>query len=42
MFQQSGLDVGEQQKNIILYKMDKMGHEQVLFCRDKKTGLKAI
>lgn len=42
MFQQSGLDVGEQQKNIILDKMGKMGHEQVLFCRDKKTGLKAI
>ena len=42
MFQQSGLDVGEQQKNIILDKMDKMGHEQVRFCRDKKTGLKAI
>ncbi len=42
MFQQSGLDVGAQQKNIILDKMDKMGHEQVLFYRDKKTGLKAI
>ena len=42
MIQQRGLNVSEQQKNIILDKMDKMGHEQVLFCRDKKTGLKAI
>ena len=26
----------------LLDKMDKMGHEQVVFCRDNKTGLKAI
>ena len=42
MIELSGLNVSEHQKNIILKSMDKMGHEQVLFCRDKKTGLKAI
>ena len=42
MIELSGLNVSEKQKSIILDKMDKMGHEQVVFCRDKKTGLKAI
>jgi len=42
MIELSGLNVSERQKSIILDKMDKMGHEQVVFCRDKKTGLKAI
>ncbi|MEE2700082.1 MAG: Glu/Leu/Phe/Val dehydrogenase dimerization domain-containing protein [Bacteroidota bacterium] len=42
MIELNGLNVSEQQKNIILDKMDEMGHEQVLFCRDKKTGLRAI
>ena len=42
MIELSGLNVSERQKSIILDKMDKMGHEQVVFCSDKKTGLKAI
>ncbi len=42
MIELSGLNVNEKEKSIIIEKMDKMGHEQVVFCRDKKTGLKAI
>ena len=42
MIELSGLNVSERQKSIILDKMDKMGHEQVVFLRDKETGLKAI
>ncbi len=42
MIELSGLNVNEQEKSIILERMDKMGHEQVVFCKDKKTGLKAI
>lgn len=42
MIEQSRLNVSEQHKNIILDKMETMGHEQVLFCKDKETGLKAI
>ena len=42
MIELSGLNVSERQRSIILEKMEKMGHEQVVFCRDKKTGLKAI
>ena len=42
MIELSGLKVSERQKRVILDKMDKMGHEQVVFCKDKKTGLKAI
>ena len=42
MIELSGLKVSERQKRVILDKMDKMGHEQVVFCRDKQTGLKAI
>jgi len=42
MIELSGLNVSNKQKKVILDKMDEMGHEQVLFCRDKATGLKAI
>ncbi len=42
MIELNGLNVSERQRNIIMDKMDKMGHEQVVFCRDEKTGLKAI
>ena len=28
--------------NPVLRKMSEMGHEQVLFCQDNETGLKAI
>ncbi len=30
------------EKNPVLRKMSEMGHEQVLFCQDNETGLKAI
>ncbi len=30
------------EKNPVLVKMSDMGHEQVVFCQDKETGLKAI
>lgn len=42
MIELSGLKVSNKEKKVILDKMDQMGHEQVLFCRDKETGLKAI
>ncbi len=42
MIELNGLNVSERQRNIIMDKMDKMGHEQVVFCRDEETGLKAI
>ena len=42
MIELNGLNVSERQRSIIMDKMDKMGHEQVVFCRDEKTGLKAI
>tara|TARA_B100001142_G_scaffold323199_1_gene372805 strand:- start:2940 stop:4040 length:1101 start_codon:yes stop_codon:yes gene_type:complete len=42
MIELSGLKVSNKEKKVILDKMDQMGHEQVLFCRDKATGLKAI
>lgn len=42
MIELNGLDVNEKERSIIIDKMDKMGHEQVVFCRDKETGLKAI
>ncbi len=42
MIELSGLNVNEQEKIVILEKMDKMGHEQVVFCRDEETGLRAI
>jgi len=42
MIELSGLNVNDKDKKVILDKMDQMGHEQVLFCRDKLTGLKAI
>ena len=29
-------------KGLVVDKMDIMGHEQVVFCADKETGLKAI
>jgi leucine dehydrogenase len=29
-------------KNPIIQKMSQMGHEQIVFCHDQKTGLKAI
>ena len=28
--------------NPIIQEMEEMGHEQVVFCHDQKTGLKAI
>lgn len=31
-----------QQNGFLLNRMEKMGHEQVVFCNDKTTGLKAI
>jgi len=42
MIELRGLNVNKQEKSFILEKMDKMGHEQVIFCRDKETGLRAI
>lgn len=42
MIELNGMHVSEKQKSVILGKMEKMGHEQVVFCRDKETGLKAI
>ena len=42
MIELSGLNVNEQEKSVILERMDKMGHEQVVFCRDEETGLRAI
>lgn len=36
------LQITEQERQDILTEMQKMGHEQVVFCRDEATGLKAI
>tara|TARA_B100000902_G_scaffold399838_1_gene472915 strand:- start:5393 stop:6466 length:1074 start_codon:yes stop_codon:yes gene_type:complete len=35
-------DIQEKVSNLTLSKMETMGHEQVVFCTDKDTGLKAI
>ena len=36
------LNVKEKSKNFVIDKMSIMGHEQVVHCFDKETGLKAI
>ena len=36
------IEVKNKVSNQLIKKMDMMGHEQVVFCTDSKTGLKAI
>ena len=36
------MNVEEKVSNHVVRKMETMGHEQVIFCNDKATGLKAI
>lgn len=42
MFKITDIDNVSSSKNPIIQEMSRMGHEQVVFCHDQKTGLKAI